>query len=242
MLVSEKTLELNVSANILQDIRDLYPNAFLQGFALHHEALNGLDVSVSVPNANIGLGLQFKKPTSMRNGVYKFSINNNCNRDQHEILYGMAELFTILLGRIPPIYYAFPTIMKDEIPRITPNFYSNTYLISPLEFPTSIIDGHIHYVKINTRNNHIEVNSKPIKITNFFMADKLISQYSNPKKPQDQKKLEPLNIDTLQELHGKQNNPILKLIQNKRLEDHHFFSEKIFKRNWSVDMSGIMIL
>ncbi|WKT58511.1 hypothetical protein QVH35_03765 [Candidatus Nitrosotenuis chungbukensis] len=183
MKASEKTLELNVSENLLQDIRDLYPNAFLQGFTLHHEAINGLDVSISVPNVQIGLGLQFKRPTSQRNGIYKFSINNNRKHDQHVILYELVELFTLLLGRQPPFYYAFPTILDDtEVLQATPNFYARTYLVSPLDIPFHIIDGNIHHVEIDTRHNEITVHSESSKIVNFFTADKLISKYRNPRK------------------------------------------------------------
>ncbi|MGB9760841.1 MAG: hypothetical protein ACPLZG_13510 [Thermoproteota archaeon] len=85
-MISEKSLELNVTENLLRELRKYkqFNNAFSYGFTLRQEVAIGLDISINLPSQARVFGLQFKKPISCKyNQIYRFKINNNIRRDQH---------------------------------------------------------------------------------------------------------------------------------------------------------------
>ena len=90
--VSEKSLELNVCAEMLQEIRRWQgcQGAVWYGMTQRQERCTGLDEMVS-NTPGYSLMLQFKSPwaTSRENDLYKFSINHN----QHQTLERLATKY-----------------------------------------------------------------------------------------------------------------------------------------------------
>jgi len=124
LLVSEKTLELNICAEILSLIRSLSGchGAFWIGMKQDQEAKNGLDELISNLPAGMHLALQFKAPRSRSpNHVpYRFTINDRQN----------DNLLRLATGRPDAAYYVFPhyntfTRMRSN----SPNLLSDTYFL-----------------------------------------------------------------------------------------------------------------
>ncbi len=229
-MISEKSLELNISENIIRQVRHTHRNAFLYGFTLRQEHGTALDVSI---NLNSGLsisGLQFKKPVSSSAGIYRFEINNNKSRDQHIKLWllsnAMHQIFKKSL-----IHYAFPAFFDThELGRASPNFLPRTYFIDPYFMPFQILDSNIHVVEIDTNNNNAIVFSEPIKM-------KILE--SNDFLDNINKKEFTLEIIKFKEL------------KNVRLADINFKDvtniqeyqkiKELIENKWSVKLKGIVL-
>lgn len=155
------------------------------GYTLQNESIHGLDISLRIPNGILGPSFQFKKPTR-RGDIFRFSINNNNNRDQHLRLFFLSRIFE-LTQNFSPIYYAFPTIANNnELDILSPNFIRNTFFISPLWFPITILDHNVHRVEIDISNNSITVHSKSGKkvskyLKGFEILDEVIRCYNKSK-------------------------------------------------------------
>lgn len=130
--ISEKTLELNVIANMLEDERKRFQRASAYGFSLQYEARTGLDstIDVNIPGRPTIVAFQFKKPYEMQDGEYTFEINNNRQRNQHNIL----RLFAVRVGRQGhfSVFYAFPCFVDmTELSINSPNFLRQTRFLDP---------------------------------------------------------------------------------------------------------------
>ena len=234
MSFSEKALELNVSENLVNLCRFLNSRAYLMGYTLKNESIHGLDVSLNVQNSILGPSFQFKKPRR-RGNVFRFSINNNNNRDQHLRLYLLSHVFE-LVQNYSPIYYAFPTISSaNELNVLSPNFLRNTFFISPLSFPLSILDFNKHHVKIDTSTSTITVHSKSgTKISNYFKGFQILEEillgYTKSK-----------NIKLIKERFREINykNILSDIIYNDRkFVNKHI--EKLFNKKWKIGLKGII--
>lgn len=122
--VSEKTLELNICAEILQCIRGMHrcQQAFWIGMKQHQEARLGLDELIHNTPAGMHLALQFKAPRSEpRDQIpYRFTINDRQNRN----------LLRLATNRSEAVYYIFPHYntfakMRSE----SPNLLKDTWLL-----------------------------------------------------------------------------------------------------------------
>lgn len=234
MSFSEKALELNISENLVNLCRFINPRAYLMGYTLKSESIHGLDISLNIQNGILGPSLQFKKPTR-RGNVFKFSINNNNNRDQHLHLFLLSHVFE-LIQNYSPIYYAFPTIASpNELDILSPNFLRNTFFISPLWFPLSILNHNVHHVEINTSTNTIIVYSKSgEKISNYLKGFKILDDillgYNKSK-----------NIKLLKEQFKEINHEriLYDLIHNdKKFLNKHI--EEFFKKKWKLELKGMI--
>mgnify|MGYP000533553111 CR=1 FL=1 len=155
MRVSEKALELNVSENLVREIRAWgkpYGNAYVYGFSLRYEARTGLDISINVPyNCSFLFGLQFKKPKRKSDSWYIFAINNNRRHDQHLML-----LLSCMVFGTDNIYYAFPLIAYvQELSRCSPNFLRRTVFAKIDKFPSFTFDFNEHIVRIDENNPRV---------------------------------------------------------------------------------------
>ena len=156
--VSEKSLELNVCAELLQTIRS-WPGchgALWLGLTQAQERRKGLDELIH----NVGLGfslmLQFKAPwpSSIVDDLYKFSINER----QHEALEQLA------LQHPEAVYYVFPLYSNwSKAGRHAPDLAQDTWLVPvssiPLMFLTtqsSPASGR-HRVELERVNSRITV-------------------------------------------------------------------------------------
>ncbi len=132
LVVSEKTLELNICAEILWRIRWLLRSraAFWIGMKQDQEARNGLDELISNLPAGMHLALQSKSPRSWPpNQVpYRFTINDK----QHDNLLRLAS------HRPDAVYYVFPhyntfTKMRAD----SPVLLRDTYFLKVEDLRTS---------------------------------------------------------------------------------------------------------
>ena len=124
--VSEKSLELNVCAEVLQHIRT-WPGcerALWLGLTQRQERRTGLDELIGNVGPGFSLMLQFKAPwpTSVVDDLYKFSINER----QHEALEQLA-------GQYPEaVHYVFPLYSKwQKAGQHAPDLAQDTWLVSP---------------------------------------------------------------------------------------------------------------
>ncbi len=115
--ISEKTLELNICAEVLQYIRHVpgCSQSFWIGMKQDQEARLGLDELIHNVPAGMHLALQFKAPNSEpQNQVpYRFTINDRQNRN----LMRLASI------RPDAAYYVFPhynsfTKMRTDSPAL----------------------------------------------------------------------------------------------------------------------------
>jgi hypothetical protein len=123
--VSEKTLELNVSAEILDWVRTWNggADAFWIGMKQYQEARHGLDeVLADMPNG-LHLALQFMSPRTRPRDTepYRCSINDRQNN----------RLVALARGRPSAVFYVFPNFnsfarIRQEVP-----FLSNGTVMFP---------------------------------------------------------------------------------------------------------------
>ncbi|MYC08231.1 MAG: hypothetical protein F4X57_13840 [Chloroflexi bacterium] len=123
--VSEKTLELNVCAEMIQHIRSHPPfrKASWHGLTQREERQEGLDAKIRNAPKGVALMLQFKSPwaTLRVDTLYKFTIN----RRQHKAMER--------LGHPGAVHYVFPLYSKwCKIYKNTPDLLQDTWLV-PVE-------------------------------------------------------------------------------------------------------------
>ncbi len=151
--VSEKTLELNICAEILASIRLLSgcSGAFWIGMKQQQEARNGIDELIqNVPNG-MHLALQFKAPRSEPRDQlpYRYTINDRQNNN----------LLRLANRRPNAVYYIFPhyntfTKMRSDSPTLVGDTW--TLRINDLSgLPISSNSQGTHTVATTPPNVHI---------------------------------------------------------------------------------------
>jgi hypothetical protein len=133
--VNEKTLELNVGAEILRWLRlTLSPKAYLRGLTQEEEKDQGVD-SFAQFNQNTKIyAFQFKAP-KLRNRIhdgepYYFSIN----REQHDNLYKLASMAK------DSVFYVFPYyLFYDKLYGYCPSLLNDTWFLPVQNMKTSEI-------------------------------------------------------------------------------------------------------
>ena len=130
--VSEKSLELNVCAELLQVIRT-WPGcegALWLGLTQQQERRTGLDELIDGVGPGVALMLQFKAPwrTSVVGSLYKFSINER----QHGALEELADDYP------DAVHYVFPFFsMWSKAKEYAPNLIRDTWLVPASSIPLS---------------------------------------------------------------------------------------------------------
>lgn len=107
--VSEKTLELNVCAELLALIRKRHPKAVWLGLTQLQEQGWGIDEMLRNAGPGFHLMLQFKSPwpTSREDGEYRFSINT---QQQMAIMAGPAALSPDSVWYVLPHFSTWPKV------------------------------------------------------------------------------------------------------------------------------------
>ena len=128
--VSEKTLELNVCAELLQLIRT-WPGcegALWFGLTQKQERRTGLDQLIENVGPGFALMLQFKSPwpTSIVDHLYKFSINEQ----QHEPLDELAAEYPESVFYVFPLYSTWNKAQTDA-----PDLCQDTWLLPVASVP-----------------------------------------------------------------------------------------------------------
>ena len=128
--VSEKSLELNVCAEMLQHIRT-WPGcekALWLGLTQRQERRTGLDELIRNVGPGFLLMLQFKAPwpSSLVDTLYKFSINER----QHEALERLS------VQNPEAVYYVFPLYSKwIKADQYAPDLAQDTWLVPVSSIP-----------------------------------------------------------------------------------------------------------
>jgi len=165
-MISERSLEMNVNENLVNSIRKfggIFSKAFIYGFSLREEALHGFDTSISLPLSNLFLfALQYKKPETEYNNIYRFMINKN--HWQHIILLISSIIYQF------NVWYVFPLFIDtSELSRNSPNFLKRTFFARVVDFPLTTFDNRPHRVEIDLISGRAYVFSdegKEVKIYN----------------------------------------------------------------------------
>lgn len=128
--VSEKSLELNVCAELLQRIRAVpgCEGALWLGLTQRQERRTGLDEFIHNVGPGVALMLQFKAPwrTSVADDLYKFSINER----QHEALEDLASHYP------QAVHYVFPFFSKwSKARQYAPDLVQDTWFVPASSLP-----------------------------------------------------------------------------------------------------------
>ena len=132
MKVSEKSLELNVGAELLARLRGPLnmPKAYLRGLTQREEHRTGVDFFARLPDGTRIFAFQFKAPRGPSDDLpYTFTLG----RDQHTSLHDLA------VQEPGAVYYVFPFyVSTHKLVRDVPNLARDTWLLpaAPLDVPT----------------------------------------------------------------------------------------------------------
>ena len=123
MKVSEKSLELNVGAEMLALLRERWrmPKAYLRGLTQREESQEGVDFFAQLTPQTRIFAFQFKAPKGRCEGEpYRFTIQ----RRQHEMLSALAGGSTGNVFYVLP-FYVTPAKLQDDVP----NLLADTWLL-----------------------------------------------------------------------------------------------------------------
>ncbi len=132
--VSEKSLELNVCAEILQIIRTSFPRAVWLGLTQMQERRLGLDELIRNVGPGRHLMLQFKAPwaTSKPNYLYKFGLEDQ----QYGRLRRLAQRYPSGVYYVFPLYSTWRKVDQDA-----PDLTRDTWLVPVARIPVNQAAG-----------------------------------------------------------------------------------------------------
>ena len=176
--VSEKSLELNVCAELLQYIRS-WPGcdrALWFGLTQAQERQEGIDARIRNAGPGVSIMLQFKAPwaTSLEDRLYKFSINEQ----QHEALEALA-------GKNPQaVHYVFPLFSTwGKADQHAPDLANDTWLVPVPSIPLANLTAlstpstGLHRVEVVPTSSWVTVTvHSPEVIGDAINAKSLFSQ------------------------------------------------------------------
>ena len=123
MKVSEKSLELNVGAELLMLLRWQWgmPKAYLRGLTQREESREGVDSFLQLPQGTRIFAFQFKAPKGRREGEpYRFTIQ----RRQHDLLSQLAA------GSPGNVFYVLPYyVLSAKLQRYVPCLLHDTWFL-----------------------------------------------------------------------------------------------------------------
>ena len=149
-LLNEKTLELNITNEILEICRRFDQQAFALGTTLRQEKQYGYDSRIlgDIPQFWRGSVFQYKKAkgewrTSSGESVFAFQINNNTYRDQHAILHRFTN------GKRNISFYVLPAFTTlRELNNFLPDLLNWTFFVDATSIPPNIVGNQIHEIHI----------------------------------------------------------------------------------------------
>ncbi|MCG8407729.1 MAG: hypothetical protein MI923_21225 [Phycisphaerales bacterium] len=170
--VSEKTLELNVSAELLGIFRKKHDKkAYLRGLTQAEENAEGVDVFVRLSPRTVLYALQFKAPKNSDDGwPYRFTINE----EQHRLLYDLTRL------QMNSVYYVFPCYAQPQkVYSHAPRLLKDTYMVPVEWFDPDVI---FEYYETRTvrcyRNKWVQVNPEFRAIVGRKQLERTLSEAS----------------------------------------------------------------
>lgn len=163
---NEKTLELNITHEILEICRQYDPLAWTLGTTLFQESYLGYDsrILARYPLPWIASPLQYKRarkriPVGKGAFQYVFDINNNTYHDQQLILYILAG------GRRRVAYYALPAIFTNgEFNNSLPHLLNRTYFVDVAQIHPYAVDFQTHHILVDPQAMAAWLHSEERKI------------------------------------------------------------------------------
>ena len=112
MRVTEKTLELNIGAEILEYFRYIcrWKKTYLQGLTQKQESEKGFDFSANLPPDAQIAAFQFKAPIDIK---HSYPFDFRLKREQHEKLLSLANLKEKTVFYVLPFYASYNKIHQD---------------------------------------------------------------------------------------------------------------------------------
>jgi hypothetical protein len=153
MKVSEKSLELNIGAELLGLMRnDLgMSKAYLRGLTQTEEKEEGADFFVQLDPMTRVFAFQFKAALGRLEGTpYRYTLK----REQHAMLAGLAEASTP-----GSVFYVFPFyVTPEKLHEDIPNLAQATWLLDVKSMPTEDVFGSQVTKVIRCESGVAEVN------------------------------------------------------------------------------------
>lgn len=163
MSVNEKTLELNITHEILTIAQRSNPHAFAFGTTMRREGNLGFDSRIlgSLPGQWRSAVLQYKRPYDTRNRgqSYLFEINNNTHNDQHALLQHFCGGAHDVAFYVLPIYLDLVDVRRD-----TPHLIDSVYLADVMDISIHVIDGIPHDIEVFPAQSIGIVHSKDDRV------------------------------------------------------------------------------
>jgi hypothetical protein len=135
MKVSEKSLELNVGAELLAILRGSWgmPKAYLRGLTQREEKQEGVDFFVQLNPATKLFAFQFKAPKGKVDGFpYRYTLS----RAQHDPLFRLAELAA------GSVFYVFPFyVTPNKLQQHVPHLIQDTWMLDVAGMPVTPLFG-----------------------------------------------------------------------------------------------------
>ena len=136
MKVSEKSLELNVGAELLNVMRCRWGmrKAYLRGLTQREEHQEGVDFFAEMPSSTRVFAFQFKAPKGQSGDriPYRFTIQ----RKQHDKLSALASICPAAVYYVLP-FYVLPVKLQCDVPHLL----RDTWFLRVAGMPTSKLFG-----------------------------------------------------------------------------------------------------
>jgi hypothetical protein len=135
MKISEKSLELNVGAELLNLLRGPWgmPKAYLRGLTQREERQQGVDFFAQLNPATRIFAFQFKAPKGRYDGTpYRYTLV----REQHDLLHQLAQGFPTAVFYVLPFYATHPKLQRH-----VPNLMQDTWFLPIAPMTTAQVFG-----------------------------------------------------------------------------------------------------
>ena len=135
MKVSEKSLELNLAAEVLSALRGRpgMQRAYLRGLTQREERQEGADFCADLPSGARLLALQFKAPKGISEQLpYRYTLV----RYQHEALFTLAQTSPGAVFYVFPFYVTISKLQND-----LPTLAADTWLLELDSMPPAKCSG-----------------------------------------------------------------------------------------------------
>jgi hypothetical protein len=133
--VSEKSLELNVGAELLDLLRGSWgmPKAYLRGLTQLEEKQEGVDFFVQLNPTTKLFAFQFKAPKGKSEVLpYRYTLV----REQHDMLFKLAQLSPSSVFYVFP-FYVTPAKLQQDVPQLL----QDTWLLEVGQMATGKVFG-----------------------------------------------------------------------------------------------------
>lgn len=152
MKLSEKSLELNVGAELLGVLRGPWamPKAYLRGLTQQEERQEGVDFFVQLNPSVRVFAFQFKAPKgAIECAPYRYTVA----REQHEQLFNLAQLAP------DSVFYVFPFyVTPEKLQRDVPHLLQDTWLADIRQMPAVPLFGGRQTRTVNCVPGQVYVN------------------------------------------------------------------------------------